>query len=196
MSVTLNVHNQQQQQAPQAIASKRSDVILEIIGKIAVGCLALVLVSPAAILLERSVSYIMTRLDPTASLNNQDAKVIWNGIASISTPLLAIVLKVAFLAYVVVIGPIFEEYLFRTQLHEWLKQRIDQPAVRVLANGFLFGLAHLSPFQGWANLPIFALTGFGGCVLSALREETGDIIAPSAAHILNNGLSMMQFLKG
>jgi len=192
MSVTLNVHSQQIQQAPQATASKP----LEIIGKIVVGCLALVVMSPVCVLLERSVSYIMTRLDPTASLDNQDVKVLLNGVASISYPLLAIVLKVALLAYIVVIGPIYEEYLFRTKLHEWLKEQIDQPAMRVLANGFLFGLAHLSPSQGWANLPIFALTGFGGCVLSALREETGDIIAPSAAHILNNGLAMAQFLRG
>ncbi len=61
--------------------------------------------------------------------------------------------------------------------------------LRVAVNGFLFGACHLSPFQGWTNIPVFIVTGVMGVVFTILREFTGDTLACSTAHILNNALA-------
>ncbi len=124
---------------------------------------------------------------------SQDVIAIWTSMAVLPPPLSALLLTV-FLVYIVIIGPIIEEFMFREVLHGCLQQNINNPLMRTLVNGTLFGAAHLSPFQGWTNLPIFLITGLMGCVFAALREISGDTIAPSTAHMLNNGVSMAHFL--
>jgi membrane protease YdiL (CAAX protease family) len=183
------------------ISPRPSDPILKVpepsktgtVTKVALGCVAFALGTPIVALLEKSVTGIMAHFNIKIS-ESQEIIQIWNGISNLAFPLLTLVLKVALLAYIIFIGPVLEERLFRGSLHSWLEKSSDNSAARILANGFLFGAAHLSPFQGWANVPIFAVTSFGGCGLAALREQTGDITASTTAHILHNGAAMLAFL--
>jgi membrane protease YdiL (CAAX protease family) len=50
----------------------------------------------------------------------------------------------------------------------------------------IFGVMHLSPFQGWFNLPIFISSFSIGMAFSLLKEMTGDLWASSSLHIMNN----------
>jgi membrane protease YdiL (CAAX protease family) len=123
----------------------------------------------------------------------QDIMAIWTAAACFPSPL-NIVLLTALVAFIVIIGPIIEEFVFRHLLHGCLEGITDNPVLRVLANGVIFGAAHLSSAQGWKNVPIFLVTGLLGIVNSALREATGDIVSSSTAHILHNGTVMGFFL--
>ncbi len=133
----------------------------------------------------------------------QDVIAILHGIENIPYSLLKLAAKVAFIGYVAVIGPVLEEAIFRGQLyeemdnvHEWIwgpnANELVQKITRVVINGVLFGAAHLSPFQGWSNLPIFVGCSVSGIVLAGLREYTGNAQASCSAHMVNNALCVMQ----
>lgn len=132
---------------------------------------------------------------------DQDIFQIWKSLGSMSPSILGVVSKVALLGYVVLIGPVVEEFLFRGLLHQTIVDFLGGPdsiLCRILAvfgDGFIFGLAHLSIAQGSANVPIFIGTFILGCIFATLREVTGDITASSTAHIVHNGCVMALFLS-
>ena len=132
---------------------------------------------------------------------DQDIFQIWKHLGTISPNFLSIASKVALLGYVVLIGPVIEEFLFRGLFHEMILDSLGGPdsilsrVLAVFGDGFIFGLAHLSIAQGWANVPIFIGTFILGCIFASLREVTGDITASSTAHILHNGFVMGLFLS-
>lgn len=61
--------------------------------------------------------------------------------------------------------------------------------ITILKTSIIFGAMHLSPFQGLANIPIFIVISVIGFCFGLLAELTGDLWAPTTAHMLNNTLS-------
>lgn len=122
---------------------------------------------------------------------------IWNFLKGGLNPLQTI-LKSLFIFYVVILGPVIEERFFRDSLQNKLKSILTDLGCDLtyykteillhVLNGALFGLFHLSPFQGVMNLPVFVTTTLLGIFFSWLKEKTGDLKAPTTAHILNNGV--------
>ncbi|MCK4933998.1 MAG: CPBP family intramembrane metalloprotease, partial [Simkaniaceae bacterium] len=101
--------------------------------------------------------------------------------------------KILLISYITLFGPIIEEVIFREGLHQCYSEVTQME--RICVSSVIFGLMHLSPLQGWVNIPIVCATTFLGAILHILREMTGDIIAPSAAHITNNTLAIHEYLS-
>jgi membrane protease YdiL (CAAX protease family) len=82
-----------------------------------------------------------------------------------------------------IFAPVIEETMFRGALFHHLRRRwswlISAPVV-----AFIFAVIHP---QGWVTVPVL---GSIAIVLAALREWRGSIIAPMAAHALNNFLAL------
>jgi membrane protease YdiL (CAAX protease family) len=166
---------------------------------IAIGVLTAVVKIPLFSLLEKGVVDLMKFLKFDLS-SPQEAVQIWNSLQSVQAlavkTLLNVAWKALFLMYVVLLGPLVEEYLFRGCLQTWMQNLFANPdsaasiALRIVGNGFTFGLCHLSPCQGWMNVPIFLCTMLAGCIYAALREYTGGTTASSVTHIMNNGIAM------
>lgn len=64
----------------------------------------------------------------------------------------------------------------------------------ILKVSLIFGLMHLSPFQGWANVMVFIGTTLCGIILGGVAEYTGDLWAPTTMHIINNTIATLQML--
>ena len=171
----------------------------ETISKIGLGILVGVCCLPVSAALQSAVVVIMTNygLDLAGS---QDIMGVWDSLNGLSSHLLTTLSKTALFGYIVFLGPLIEEYLFRELLYPWIQSFFQNPesseaqALCAVANGFVFGLAHLSAEQGWLNVPIFVVTFFLGSVFAHLRGQTGDIVASTAAHSTYNGLVMTAFL--
>lgn len=84
------------------------------------------------------------------------------------------------LVLIIVVAPVVEELFFRGLLHGVLRRHFSLP-LAALAGGLLFSLAHGSV---WKLTPITAL----GIFLCHLRERSGSLIPPIAAHMANNGV--------
>lgn len=168
------------------------------IGKVALGVLTFVVVTPLISLAVKGVSDLLVSYGCDVS-PKQDVMQVWDELSELPA-VFSIPLKTVLGVYIVALGPILEEVIFRYALRDFLANVVvDQNTFwgkveMVLLNGLAFGAAHLSPGQGWTNVIMFVFTFLFGCVLAILREVTGDIIAPSAAHIANNGAYMIQFL--
>jgi hypothetical protein len=63
-----------------------------------------------------------------------------------------------------------------------------QPRVGLLTASLLFGLAHLVPRRELA--PWAAGAALAGLFLGALFEHTGNLLAPTLAHVLVNGVNL------
>lgn len=178
-----------------------SDQTTDKIKKVAIGVIAALILLPLSSLLEHKIIDLMKAFNIHLTAP-QEVIQLWNYIGGFSSKFLSLTIKTALLGYIVIFGPIIEEYLFRDKFHSWLEDKTEKSktilnkAFRVGANGLIFGACHLSPTQGWTNIPIFLVISCVGFALAALREATGDTIAPKAAHIVNNGVAMTQFLLG
>ena len=127
----------------------------------------------------------------------QDALKLFEWIADVPNIVVRIAFKVCFLTYAVFIGPWLEEYLFREVVHNFLGGELGstvEKVMRIVLNGIIFGLAHLSPFQGMANIPIFVVTASLGMVFAALRMWREDRVACTTAHMTYNGLALLPLL--
>lgn len=96
---------------------------------------------------------------------------------------------------------IVEELVFRGVLYGWLRRRLT-PWRAAAASAAGFGLWHVVPTiqtleknelsAGWWALAVpgaVALTFLGGILLAFLREKTGSLLSPIAAHWLINSLA-------
>ncbi len=91
------------------------------------------------------------------------------------------VLEIVLLAQLATLwAPIVEETFFRGALYRHTRGWSVAPLSGLLT-GFLFAAIHP---QGWMALPALTAVGFS---LAMLREWRGSLIAPIAAHALNNG---------
>lgn len=175
--------------------------VSENVKKVALGTLTFAVSFPIIDWAERSLINFMEYCNFDLS-EPQEIMQLWNAINELPYKILCVLAKTLLLAYITIIGPIVEEFIFRESLHTGLKECFNDPdslvnkVLRILFNGVLFGACHLSPYQGWMNLPIFLLTALLGCIFAMLRECTGDITASSIAHILHNSTVMTLFLWG
>jgi membrane protease YdiL (CAAX protease family) len=86
---------------------------------------------------------------------------------------------------VVLIGPIFEEVLFRGLIYTSLHKRFGSRTA-ITVSAALFGALHLS-ISNYVPLALI------GVILACLREETGSIVPPVLTHIVFNGIWMIWF---
>ena len=139
-------------------------------------------------------SYGVERKEP------QDIVRIYEAIGVVASAFFQVILKVLLIAYIVLIGPILEEWLFRDKLYSWqesAKQANESyldKGFRVVSNGLLFGAMHYGPSQGWTNIPIIAVTSVSGIVFASIREMTGSWRASTISHSLNNAFVMGAFM--
>ncbi|WP_455962063.1 CPBP family intramembrane glutamic endopeptidase [Bacteroides bouchesdurhonensis] len=80
------------------------------------------------------------------------------------------------------IGPIFEELLFRGAITKVLLQQYN-PTKAILFSAFLFGVIHINPAQ---ILPAFLI----GILLTWIYYKTASLIPCILIHVLNNSLSL------
>lgn len=168
------------------------------VSRIALGALVWAAEFPVLDFLENRVSDLMKSFGMERTADQEVVAIFKYFDGSTSWPLV-VLYKTALAVYIVVIGPIFEEYLFRHLLQNythWLQgsDALSARVLRVLGNGVVFGAAHLSPFQGYTNIPVFLFTFILGCIMAAQREITGDIVSSSTTHMLHNGTAMLQLL--
>ncbi len=90
--------------------------------------------------------------------------------------------NIVLFAYVCVLGPIFEETLFRGMILQSLRPWGDRLAVIVSA--VLFGLTHLNLYQG---VPAVLL----GLVFGFIAVRTGSVLPSAVLHIAYNSLTMI-----
>lgn len=83
----------------------------------------------------------------------------------------------------VLIGPIFEEVLFRGAVTDMLLARYS-PAKAIFFSALIFGVFHLNPAQ---IIPAM----LGGLVLATLYYRTGSLIPGILVHICINGSSVL-----
>lgn len=164
----------------------------------ALGAIAGMLALPIVGLAANGVASLMESLGIEFTAE-QDVWAVWRGIDQVHSGAHATRVKTAFCALVVIVGPFLEEFLFRGCLQgatRWIQGSDDLTAriIRVLVNALIFAACHLSPAQGYTNVPIFVGTFVMGCVFASLREATGGIGSATTAHIFNNGFAMTHFL--
>jgi membrane protease YdiL (CAAX protease family) len=82
-----------------------------------------------------------------------------------------------------ILAPVTEETMFRGILFHHLRNRWSWLSTAIIVS-FIFAVLHP---QGWAAVP--ALGGIA-IVLTGIREWRGSLIAPVAAHALNNFLAL------
>lgn len=83
---------------------------------------------------------------------------------------------------ITIIGPIFEELLFRGAITKALLQQYN-PRKAILLSALLFGVIHINPAQ---ILPAFLI----GILLAWMYYKTASLIPCILIHILNNSLSL------
>ena len=80
------------------------------------------------------------------------------------------------------LGPVVEELVFRGFLQTGLRRMFAKPWTAIIVTGFLFGLMH----SVQVALPIALM----GCFFGYLRERSGGLLIPIAAHVLHNSLTV------
>jgi membrane protease YdiL (CAAX protease family) len=100
----------------------------------------------------------------------------------------SIVIRLLFVFFSVVLGPVAEELFFRAILYRWLKLYIPSWGALVLSS-FVFALLH---FNWTAFLPLWALGGF----LCYTYEVTGALRGAIAFHSLFNANTLLLLALG
>lgn len=89
---------------------------------------------------------------------------------------------------VCVLAPIIEEILFRGILLRGLLQNGVSPIAAIFLSSFLFGLAHLNPWQ-------FLGAGILGSIFGYVYYRTKSLWLPMFLHALNNCISFFYLMK-
>jgi hypothetical protein len=90
--------------------------------------------------------------------------------------------KVVAVLLVALIGPPFEETIFRGMVYRSLRARWGIP-IGVVLSALVFALAHMTP---QLIIPILAL----GVVFASVYEITGALLPSAVAHCLQNGMTV------
>ncbi|MBA5628621.1 CPBP family intramembrane glutamic endopeptidase [Moheibacter lacus] len=96
--------------------------------------------------------------------------------------------KIAGFITVCILAPIIEEILFRGILLRGLLQKGISPILAIILSSFLFGLAHLNPWQ-------FMGAGLLGAVFGFVYYRTKALWICIFLHALNNSISFIMMLK-
>lgn len=116
---------------------------------------------------------IQAILHPTGVVNNS---VVFSGNS---------IFDFLILAYVIVIGPIFEELLLRGVVLRTLDKY--HRTFAILVSSILFGMMHLNLMQTVA-------TFFVGCVLAYASLKEDSLLLPIGLHMLNNLISVLSMI--
>ncbi len=96
--------------------------------------------------------------------------------------------KVAGFITVCILAPFFEEILFRGILLRGLLQHNIHPVIAITFSAFLFGMAHLNPWQ-------FMGAGMLGAVFGFVYYRTKSLWICVFLHALNNTISFLMMIK-
>lgn len=174
------------------------------ITKIAKGVLGGLAQIPVINFIGEKICEVMTHFNFDMT-DTQEAIQILLWIEGIQFTVLRMAALAALTFYIVILGPIIEEVVFRGFVNPWVRGKLEENGYDVTHNslhkalywtlcGMAFGAVHFSTSQGWMNVPIIVATGLMGVTFSILRdEETSDITAPTVAHITNNGLAFTNY---
>jgi membrane protease YdiL (CAAX protease family) len=100
----------------------------------------------------------------------------------------------AIITVIVSVGaPFFEELFFRGLLRTALRSAIG-PTWAAIAQGCLFGLAHVNPTTGLGNVEVVAIIGSLGIILGLFANFTGRLAAGMIGHSLFNLLATISVL--
>ncbi len=90
--------------------------------------------------------------------------------------------KVAGFIMVCILAPVFEEIIFRGIILKGMLNFNIKPTIAILINGFVFGCAHMNPWQ-------FIGAGILGIIFGIVYYRTKSLFLPILLHFLNNTLS-------
>ncbi|WP_413533935.1 CPBP family intramembrane glutamic endopeptidase [Empedobacter brevis] len=90
--------------------------------------------------------------------------------------------KIAGFIMVCILAPIFEEIIFRGIILKGMLNFNVNPTTAILINGFIFGCAHMNPWQ-------FIGAGLLGIIFGIVYYRTKSLFLPMLLHFLNNTLS-------
>ena len=90
--------------------------------------------------------------------------------------------KIAGFIMICLLAPIFEEIIFRGIILKGMFNFNVNPTVAILLNGFIFGCAHMNPWQ-------FIGAGILGVIFGFVYYRTKSLFLPMLLHFLNNTLS-------
>ena len=110
---------------------------------------------------------------------------IYRSIGAIQSGLMRGIFKTFLAAYLIVVGPVLEEWAFRGVLYRYQEIHMSMP-VRILSNATAFGAIHLSYFHGLASIPYFLVATIAGVVYACLREWTKSWHSSAIAHGISN----------
>lgn len=85
---------------------------------------------------------------------------------------------------VALVGPIFEEVVFRGFLHDGLRARLG-PRTTIAVVALLFGAMHVE-----SGAYLLVPTALLGAFFGWLRERSDGLLAPIAAHVLHNAATV------
>jgi membrane protease YdiL (CAAX protease family) len=95
----------------------------------------------------------------------------------------------------VVLAPVVEELVFRGLLLRSLARVMRAPWA-ILIQAFLFGLLHLNPEAGIANLGLVVILTGVGAVFGTAAHRLGRIGPTIIAHAIFNGVVLALVLSG
>jgi uncharacterized protein len=95
--------------------------------------------------------------------------------------------KIAGFIMVCLLAPIFEEIIFRGIILKGMLNFKVNPIVAIALNGFIFGCAHMNPWQ-------FIGAGLLGVIFGFVYYRTKSLFIPMLLHFLNNTLSYTMML--
>ena len=90
--------------------------------------------------------------------------------------------KIAGFIMICILAPIFEEIIFRGIILKGMLNFNINPTTAILINGFIFGCAHMNPWQ-------FIGAGLLGIIFGIVYYRTKSLFLPMLLHFLNNTLS-------
>lgn len=90
--------------------------------------------------------------------------------------------KIAGFIMICLFAPIFEEIIFRGIILKGMLNFKVNPTIAILINGFVFGMAHMNPWQ-------FIGAGLLGIIFGIVYYRTKSLFLPILLHFLNNTLS-------
>jgi membrane protease YdiL (CAAX protease family) len=131
------------------------------------------------------VLYVMVRLGVPFTSNVEDTSDIDRTASYV----------ISLIATAVVAAPLVEELVFRGVVLRGLTSRLGVVAA-VVAQGALFGLAHVDPSRGWGNIGLAIALGTVGCAFGLVAALTRRLAAPIIAHAILNAVVVTLVLTG
>lgn len=96
--------------------------------------------------------------------------------------------KIAAFITICILAPILEEFIFRGIILRGMLQKGVKPCIAIILSGFLFGLAHMNPWQ-------FMGAGFLGIIFGIVYWRTKALWLVMFLHFLNNFIAYVVTIK-